>query len=278
MSVRWNPASATVLLMLVLMPEVAEANAGIGFFMVALPLVILALIPAILIEAGMLRLLLPISVGRSLALSLRANGWSTLVGTVLAGGWDLLLIMMLGTSGLEATRWTASIMLLPFLWLSWWVELRVLTRQLASLPVPHLSRVIGVANLVSYGLIAIFVWSTNWLPKHETLRPRVHISHAVSSTAELKRSVEKYYREHRRWPVGMADLSGPLPDCKGCDWMLSPDSRIVLRMVAPDWSEINQRVVVLSPQVVSVGEDIEIHWGCGSTEISSNMLPGACRN
>jgi len=78
---------------------VAHANVGIGYFMPALPFVLVALVPAILVEACVLAPLLPVPLRRALRLSSIANLQSTLVGFVLGLSLDAALVGLTGSMG-----------------------------------------------------------------------------------------------------------------------------------------------------------------------------------
>lgn len=64
-----DPVKRAFIALLALMPATAYANAGVGYFMVAMPVVALALIPAILLEAPVLGYLLKLPFRRAALLS-----------------------------------------------------------------------------------------------------------------------------------------------------------------------------------------------------------------
>jgi hypothetical protein len=75
-----------------LAPGSALANSGVGYFLPAAPLAVVALVPAVLLEAVVLAFILRLSGRRALWISLRANLRSTIVGVVLAIVVDLALV------------------------------------------------------------------------------------------------------------------------------------------------------------------------------------------
>jgi hypothetical protein len=103
-SSRPNRAALILFSVSALMPTVALANAGIGYFMIALPIVVVALIPAVPLEGLILRPILRVPMRRAMVIALRANIRSTLWGIALGVGADLLLISSSGSAGPEPTK------------------------------------------------------------------------------------------------------------------------------------------------------------------------------
>ena len=114
-------------------PASAHANTGIGMGPF-LPISV-ALVPALLVviplEAGILRLALPVRFGRALWLSFLANLLSTLLGAVFGAALDVALMSALRLATGLAT-FIAGV--LSMYALTAWIEYRVIGRRLAE---PH---------------------------------------------------------------------------------------------------------------------------------------------
>jgi hypothetical protein len=76
----------------------------------------------------------------------------------------MLLLGSTGSSGLEPTKDRVALLLAPLLVLSWWVEYRVIRRRTLAPPRAVVIGAVGVANLLSYGVIMAGVQWTAFFP------------------------------------------------------------------------------------------------------------------
>ena len=194
----WRMARPTLIIFLIVFFYVAPAmaDAGLPMLMIVWPGLIIALIPIIALEAYCLRSMLKLPFSRSLKLMTIANLESTLIGIPIT--WVLLvLIEMLvyfagGTIFKSVTEipevlsyifiitlgapWIAPFtetqaywiipaaslfLLIPFYFVTWYVEYRCLKKRIKKTKPATLSRAVRNINLISYGLLGIIV--LGWL-------------------------------------------------------------------------------------------------------------------
>lgn len=167
----------------VLFPLPANANTGVPMLFVTWPVMLLALIPIIGVEAYVLSSQLGLSVGVSLKVASIINAASTIVGIPVA--WLLLLLAQLFTGGgsiygietawkkFLAVTWQAPwlipyeddmdwmvpsaglALLVPFFFASWWIEYQVAVPLLDVLEPRTVRHSLLVANLATYGILGL---------------------------------------------------------------------------------------------------------------------------
>ena len=158
------------------------ANTGLPMLFVHMPVLLLALLPVILIEASVYRAGVPLTWGAAVRGSLVANLWSTLLGIpvawfalviaqlILGGGgmWNLEIPLLRLAAVLVQAPWlppyedelywmipAASLALLvPFYLVSVWVELRALRPKWPTVTSGKLRLLVAGANAFSYALLA----------------------------------------------------------------------------------------------------------------------------
>ena len=272
-SSRANRAALILFSVSALMPTVALANAGIGYFMIALPIVVVALIPAVPLEGLILCPILRVPMRRAMIIALRANIRSTLWGIALGVGADLLLISS-GSAGPEPLKGFATFFLILFLFYTWWIEYRAV-RRLAG-EIPRRRRLLGtaLANLASYaGMIAV-VWLTPIYSEHSTLQARIEASEALNHAAVAKLAVSE------AWAAGAgladdADVIGYVPPTDvGFELSVGPDGRVTILFTDPRQPLLDGRTITLMPHAV---EGMPLEWDCEAPEIERAALPSACR-
>ena len=189
-------ALGTVLI-LVLIPSPAFADAGVPMLFVTFPAICMALLPVVLLEAWVMARRTKAGFRKSLATSAAANAASTLLGIPLT--WAVLVALeMLATGGggvvaanpllgnfLSVTLYapwllpdeinlywmvpTASLVLLiPFFLMSWWVEYGVARLLNREIPPGEMKETEWKMNLCSYALLALFnlLWLAYSFIKH----------------------------------------------------------------------------------------------------------------
>lgn len=170
-------------------PMPASANVGLPMIFITLPWMLVALAPVVLVESMVVTRSLPISFGRATVVTCVGNVLSTLVGMPLT--WAALLGLEVwsggdGAHGLHtpwakflAVTWQAAWLLpyegashwmipsailtlmVPFFFASWFAEYQVGKRMLKRVDAALVRRSILMANLVSYGALAVIV--LGWL-------------------------------------------------------------------------------------------------------------------
>jgi len=175
----------TILLLMViaicLIPEPANANAGVPMIFVTLPWMLVALIPVILLEGLIMARRHTLSYLRAGKIMGLANAVSTIFGVPLT--WGILLGVQILTGGgsshgmdgtldrFLAVTWQAPWLVpyeselywmipaaflflsVPFFLASWFIETFIARKMAADIPLPALRRSVLNANLVSYCLI-----------------------------------------------------------------------------------------------------------------------------
>ncbi len=163
----------------------ASANTGLPMIFVTFPGMIVALLPIILVESYVLSRQLAIPGRMAIKASSIANVATTVVGIPLT--WLALVVIQLATGGDQAygldsylhkflaVTWQAPwlipyesdmywmvpaatlTLLVPFFFVSWWIEYQVVRRTVVSSHPSGLSFAVRNANLASYGLLALVV-------------------------------------------------------------------------------------------------------------------------
>jgi hypothetical protein len=184
---------ATLALLLVLgLPSVAYANAGLPMLALVLPAGVLSLPLVVVIEGSILHRRLGITRVRAMKLSAVANAvstlagvpaaWAVLVGVELLAGsavwrivigdavrrppefWQELLIVILSAPWLvpiheEPTPWVVPVamlvLLIPFFFASYFVEMAVVRSALVDLDAVRIRDAMWQANAVTYTLFAL---------------------------------------------------------------------------------------------------------------------------
>ena len=262
-----------------LFPVSVSANAGIGYFMVALPLVVFALIPAVPLEGFVLRAVLGLRLQYAFLLSLGANGRSTLYGFLLAIIIDIVLMSVTGSAGPEPTKAVATAMLAPFFLYSWWIEHRVIARRKTDLSRYQVATATGVANLLSYTGMLIFIWTTAFLPERPTMPARVQLSEAVKGASSIKADITDFWQQNNRFPADVSELDDVLYGDADFSIALGKEGRVLVQIHMPDEPLVDNKELVLTPlpDTASPG-DSRLRWKCSSEEISPRFLPARCRS
>lgn len=273
MSARVSLRSRVAVAAIALMPTLAFANAGIGYFMIALPIVVLALIPAIPLEALVLQAILRLSLQRALSLSLWANLQSTFIGLVLGIAIDVLLMAGTGSAGPEPTKGAATAMLVPLFLFSWWIEHRAIRRRATDLPGRRVALATGAANLLSYAAMLAFVWTTAFLPERSTMSTRAQVSEAVLAASGMKSSIAEFWERNKRFPTDSRELGSMPLESKTFRVTVESGGRISVQILMLRDPDIDGKRIILTP----VPGDGELRWNCSAPDIPPRLLPSACR-
>ena len=178
-----------LLMLLLLLPTKASADIGVPMIFITVPGMLVGLIPIILIECFVMSKQLAITLKSSLKASLWGNVVSTVIGIPIT--WVALVVIQICTGGGQAyglnspltkflavtwqapwlipydpdTNWMVPAatlyLLIPFFFVSWWIEYRVEKRLLKEIDPTKLSIAVRNANLVSYSLLFLIV--LGWL-------------------------------------------------------------------------------------------------------------------
>jgi hypothetical protein len=263
-------ARLALAIVLTLASPVALANVGIGFLMLTVPVILIALLPVIPLEAVLLQRLLSLPFKRALYLSFIANLWSTLAGSILSFPFDLALGIATGSSGGEFTRGAVSVMLVPMFFITWWLEYSILKKRLAEIAAPRLKRSTFAANLVSY--IAMIACALIFLPEHGPTPSRAYTSEAILVASSLRTSIHAFWMEHKRFPSSLKELGETAPPDKHYAVSLDANGRISVR-INREVRELQGKHVVVWPVV----EGDKLEWKCGSPDIDVRYLRSTCR-
>lgn len=261
------------------LPMSVSANAGIGYFMPALPIVVLALIPAILLEAVVLRIALGLRPKRAFLLSLSANSRSTLYGFILGVVIDLALVAGTGSAGPEPTKGLATAMLVPFFLLSWWIEYRVISRWSADFSKHRVSAVTGMANVLSYVGMLVFLWVSSILPERSTMAVRLQINEALYGASSIKMAIAKFWKQNNRYPENISELGIVFSKHTAFSITLGNRGRILVHIFIPSEPLVNTKQLIITPLPDSESYDNRgLQWECRSENIPYSFLPRQCRS
>lgn len=167
-----------------LVPQAAQANAGLPLIFLIWPGMGLMLLPVVALETFILRRALGTSLKRTLLIVVTANLVSTALGIPLT--WGVLALLQLLTRGgstsvdvdtlvgkLLAVTWQAPwlmpydghgdwmvpaaalALLVPFFFASWFIEYFVSRRMVPEVNGSHLKKMVRNANLASYLMLAL---------------------------------------------------------------------------------------------------------------------------
>jgi len=188
-----------LILVLVTVPSLASANFGVPMLAVVWPTMFISLIPIIIIEALYMRRKLQIALKKAFKVMAIANLLSTMIGIPFTWGVLFLAELVLGVSTArllgagelppkalriveavfsvtigaawlgpeEASRWdwlapsAATVLLLPFFFVTWWLERASVERQMPDFEGRVVGDAVMRANIITYGLLAIA--SVAWL-------------------------------------------------------------------------------------------------------------------
>jgi hypothetical protein len=256
-------------------PVTAHANVGIGYFMPALPLILLALAPAILVEACVLAPLLPVPLPRALRLSLIANLQSTLWGFVLGIAVDVALVALSGSMGPDPNRASMIAALVPMFFLTWRVEYKAIECRLTELSRWRVAAASGAANLVSYAAMIVCAWML--LPAHGSFELNRRVTEAILAGSGARVAVEGYYQSAGRLPKSSEEAGFPRDAAPSNKLVLSIEIKekgVVLVRLAKNeyWPEGGE--IRLTPGVDAKTKTFK--WTCRST-LPPKGLPVMCR-
>lgn len=258
---------------ILLSPGVAHANVGVGYLTLALPFVVLALIPAVIVEALIVQPILRIPFRRALSLSWWANLRSTLWGLGIAIGVDVALLTLTESAGPEPTRVAVFVMLVPFFVLSWWIEHRAVARLAPELPRKRIGVATGAANIVSYAGMFAMLWAL--YPVSGPFSSRIVASEALLAGGSARTAVTEYWQNHKRFPQDLKEADIALTPDSRFRVTLEPEGRVVVEIMVDDPALRGRRVTWLP---VLGGEPPGILvWKCSAPEIEPRHLPSQCR-
>lgn len=277
-AVRWKAVGAAAV---ALAPCAAQANAGVGLFAVAIPFTLLALVPAILVEAPILSRMLRVSLKRGLWWSFLANLVSTVAGGILAIVADIAILAPTGSSGVTPNIATVLFALVPMFLLTWWIEAWIVRHLVqpsggggASTPAGASSpkRATLAANAASYALLALAVFLMPGMdPKFPRADARWRIQEVLAELGAEKTRVAEHFAAHGRFPEPRE---------------LSPSSRYAAsirregqgRLVAvihyPGVEGLHGATMVLQPRLEAGGIAA---WDCFSPRPAHKFMPASCR-
>ncbi|MCI5114724.1 MAG: hypothetical protein D3921_06585 [Candidatus Electrothrix sp. AW1] len=172
------------LCILLCIPGVASANAGVPMIFLAMPALGLSIIPIIIIEAMFLSKKLELTTSSAFKTTTISNLVSTIVGIPLT--WLLLVLIQMmagggGAFGLDTTlgkvlsvtlqaawlipyesdlHWmipvAGLVLLVPFFFVSWWSEYFVSRKMLQEQPAQRVKIAVRNANIITYALLAFW--------------------------------------------------------------------------------------------------------------------------
>ena len=244
-------------------PVAASANTGVGLLVMAVPITIIGLIPAILVEAPILSRVLQLPGLRGLWISCIANVVSTIVGFVVALVTSFVPVMY----G-EFIRETVLISLVPMFFLTWWIENLVVRRMVVAEKKPLAKRATGIANAFSY--VAMMVCVAILVPSESTVFNRWRLGPALNELGIAKNDVAEDFRIKGAFP---APKSFTPVDKSVKSLVLEPGGRIVATLSFPGRPAGDGRHIVYEPVVI--GGKLT-GWKC-SSDIDNKYLPAACR-
>jgi hypothetical protein len=267
---------AMIGLTLAFLPAVAWANTGVGFLLLAVPAMILALVPVILVEAPVLSAILKLPFWPGISLSTSINIRSTLLGVLIALVVDFTLAMLSESSGMPPGRATMIASLIPMFFITWWIERRAVIRLLPDRAPGRVTLAALAANALSYLLLCFAI---AWLPYLRDLDRqdyRWQMSEVLVAGSGWRNAIEQYWTEQKRFPENAADIGlvSPVGIRRLGRISLEPGGRIVLTLAFPSDPEMDGKHVIMEPRAEGQG----LRWKCGSLDFPHRYLPASCRD
>lgn len=260
-----------ILALLALVPALAHANAGIGYFMLALPIAVVALAPAVFVEAAILQPMFKVAYRRALSLSWWANLRSTLWGIGIGVVVDATLIAATGSAGPDPTRGAAIVMLVPLFFLSWSIEARAV-RRLAPEFAPRVRLGTGIANAVTYAGMFAAAWLV--YPEYGYTAARAQITEALVQTEAARQSVSGFWLEHERLPKTAQEARIASVASPRFRLTVAGEGRIDVEILGGHPALVGKRAT-MSVRAAQKGKPLE--WVCSAPDIEARYLPAGCR-
>jgi hypothetical protein len=262
---------------LALLPCAAWANSGIGFLLVSAPAIILALIPAIFIEAPVIARMLGLPFKDGLRLSTRANLISTFLGIAIGLGVDFALIFSSGGSGPTPNRAVLVFSLLPMFFITWWIERWVIARKMREIPKRRVTLATLAANAVSYSALVATVIATPLFDGYDHSQYREDVYFAMRRGGWMREQVTRYWMQNQRFPERVADVAPASPEEQPRyirAITLGPGGRIEIELRFPREPKLDGKRLILEPVVT--GGRIE-SWRCLAPDVPRAYVPHECR-
>jgi len=179
-----NNKKFLALISLLIIPSLAQANAGVPMIFLVMPAFALSIIPIIIVEAIYIAKYLELSGKESVKTVTISNLVSTIVGIPLT--WGILVVIQIVTGGgsayglntavtkILAVTWQAPwlipyesdlhwmipiaalVLIIPFFFVSWWSEYFVTKILIKNIDTSKIKKVVRNANLITYGLLALW--------------------------------------------------------------------------------------------------------------------------
>lgn len=249
-------------------PCAVYANAGAGFLMLSIPMLMIGLVPIIVVETPFIARLLGLGFRRSLWVSSCANLASTIAGAVIAIGLDFAMIAG-GSSGLEPSKAVMLLSLLPMFFVTWWLEARVVRKMEPRSTGAR--RATLVANLASYALLAGSVVAL--APGVDRVAARRQMTDVVNRMVLARIEVAEHFASNGSWPPP-ARLDTGMPQLSAL--VRRADGSVVGTLFMPEVDELHRKTLVLTPSVE--GGKIT-GWKCHSPDgAAPKYLPYICRD
>jgi Pilin (bacterial filament) len=251
----------------------------------SVPVPALALVPAIVVEAIVLAIMLNPGPVRALTTSLRASVCSALIVLTLLFAADILLVSlderMLMAVLAPINAWAVSVAVIalpPGFLIAWWVKHSIVRRVVPYVRRRRVVQATGLAHFLSSCAMAAAAWAllSQW-PAHGSYEIRMRISDSLSRGVSTRNAVSEFWAETGRLPDSAADLPEGILTVAHDVVTLEPPGRVTLRVSAPDIRELDGKRIMFTPIVPAMMQE-PIRWQCSAPEIERKYLPAECRD
>ena len=245
----------------------------------------LALVPAIVLEAVLLAIMLKRDPVRILTTSLRAGVYSVLVVLMLLFAVDILLVSRDARMSMRVLEpinaWVASvamIALLPGFLVAWWVKYSIVRPVVPYVRRRGVLQATGLAHTLSSCVMAAAAWAllATW-PAHGSYEIRMRVMHSLSRAVSARNAVSEFWETTGRLPDCVADLAEAIPTVAPDVVTLEPPGQVTLRVSAPGIRELDGKRIMFT-RIVPGNMQEPIRWQCSAPEIEPTYLPSECRN
>jgi len=271
----------TALLAFAFLLSLGVVGSPFGFVWLIAPPMTLVLVATIVTEGLLMAGAAGLRRRSALVLSFWVNLGVVWFGFILAPGLTFILSSLNEFSNVSLeTRRGVTMLLLPYLFLSWALKYEVFTRR-AGRPRPaKIFRATGLTTVVSYAAMLTLVWTTSNFYSHPRFDLQVHTAGALNEAEGLKTAVAEFRWNDGRYPDHLSEIgfaNQDAIDTRYARMSLGRQGRIDLDLQMPDEPRIHGKRITLTPKDMGPRGDEGVEWICTAQPEIARFAPVYCR-
>jgi hypothetical protein len=248
----------------------------------SIPVPALALVPAIVIEAIVIAVMLKLGPARALRTALKADVSSAFIVLVLLIAATILCALVGDRMAVPVVglldRWTISVAVIalpPGFLIAWWIKHSIIRRAAPYVQPQRVLQATGAAHLLSSFAMVAAAWALlSQSPVHGSYSVRTRVQDSLGGTMSTRLAVENFWLQNGRFPASAADLPEGLSTFAQDVLSLETGGRIVLRVSAPTFRELDGKQILWTPTTI----EGRLLWKCNAPDIEPTYLPANCRD